>query len=258
MFLFEPGHSPSSAASVKGVAQRFAAAYDMDGVYVDKAFGERLAAVDQVRSEQRALRIGWLFVTGQITGEDGKRRRVFHPLVTMPVRVHRAPMAGPERAFIGAGDAELSPLIADREVRRRLEQQVEFGRGVFDRDVKAALDPALLTRLTHLVGFARSAASAAGLAAHAVVPASEGPDDLLLDKTLRIVAGVGVFTVREAGIERAAAHRTSRIPPTERIDLPVRWVDAPSSAGVEPLERVAPNLRPGRGSARSSARRCRR
>jgi hypothetical protein len=55
-------------------------------VPIDRRFGSRLAAVDQLRPTQRSLRAGWLFVAGRVVAGDGRSRRVFHPLVTVPVR----------------------------------------------------------------------------------------------------------------------------------------------------------------------------
>ena len=58
-----------------------------------------------------------------MTAEDGRVRRVFHPLVTVPVRVER--LAGAR--LVPAGDVELSPLIGDRDVRRALDARIELG-----------------------------------------------------------------------------------------------------------------------------------
>ena len=43
------------------------------------------------------LTVGWLFVAGQTPGPAGKARRVFHPLVSLPVRVEgtRVSVRGP-------------------------------------------------------------------------------------------------------------------------------------------------------------------
>ncbi len=64
---------------------------EMRAFPIDRKFGERLAAIDQLRAGQRPLRVGWLFVAGRSVGEEGRSRRVFHPLVTIPVRVVRQP-----------------------------------------------------------------------------------------------------------------------------------------------------------------------
>jgi hypothetical protein len=57
---------------------------------VDRKFAERLAAIDQIRPTQRSLRVGWLFVAGQTPAGERRAHRVFHPLVTVPVRIERA------------------------------------------------------------------------------------------------------------------------------------------------------------------------
>src|SRR6478672_7140340 len=47
---------------------------------IDRRLGQALAALDQIRAEQRSVRLGWLFVAGRSKTEEGKQRRVFHPL----------------------------------------------------------------------------------------------------------------------------------------------------------------------------------
>ena len=61
---------------------------------VDRRFAEQLAAVDRLRGEGTTLQVGWLWVAGRLPDEDGKRRRVLHPLMTMRVVVHRE-LGGP-------------------------------------------------------------------------------------------------------------------------------------------------------------------
>ncbi|HEX3542440.1 MAG TPA: AAA domain-containing protein, partial [Acidimicrobiales bacterium] len=171
-------------------------------VPIDRGFGERLAAVDQIRSGSRSLRLGWLFVAGS-TDEEGGQVRVFHPLVTIPVRVQRFLL---NAELLPGGDAELSPLIADRPVRHRLEEAMEFGGGALDSVLEIAVPGPLLVRLQRLHQFARAAAGAAGFKATAVVPAGPGPEELLRAEHLQIVAGVAVFAVTDSsGFSRAAS-----------------------------------------------------
>src|SRR5689334_3331144 len=51
---------------------------------VDREYGERLAALDQLRTTHRTLRAGWLFVAGRRRTDEG-HRAIFRPLVTAPV-----------------------------------------------------------------------------------------------------------------------------------------------------------------------------
>ena len=173
-------------------------AADQRDIYVpiDRRLGERLAAVDQLRPAQRSLRVGWLFVAGRTEDDDGRPRRVFHPLVTVPVRVER--LAGTR--LVPAGDVEISDLIADRAVREALEQGVELGGGALDGTATAVeVAPALLARLWRLQQFARSAAAAAHLPATQLIPATAGPEELMRRPGLVIVAGTGVYAVHETG-----------------------------------------------------------
>jgi hypothetical protein len=129
---------------------------------VDRAFGERLASVDQLRPEQRSLRVGWLFVAGRVEDGSGRFRRVFHPLVTLPVRVERPLGWGPAR-LVPAGDVEVSDLVSEPHERHRLEDSIQTGGGALGDIADAAIPPALLARLHRLHEFARAAAAAAGL-----------------------------------------------------------------------------------------------
>ncbi|MBW3575552.1 MAG: hypothetical protein KY450_11895 [Actinobacteria bacterium] len=165
---------------------------------VDRRFGERLAAVDQVRPERRSLRVGWLFVAGSVPAGEGRTRRVFHPLVTIPVRVHRPPALGDAR-LVAAGDVEITELVGDGKAREALEASLEVGGGALDGMSGVAVPGDLLRRLPRLQRFARDLASAAGLPTKRVVPADRGPDELARSSGLVVVAGVGVYAVHETG-----------------------------------------------------------
>ncbi len=218
--LFEPGaYVPTGESWVEGVAKRFVDASspaERWNVPIDRQFGERLAAVDQIRAERRSLRVGWLFVAGRTTTEEGKTRRVFHPLVTIPVRVQRPPALG-KALLLPAGDAEISELVTDRDVRHELESHIEFGRGALGSVSSAEVPLALLPRLEHLQRYARSVADAAGLAANRMVSASDGPDGLMRSEGLVIVAGVGVYAISVVGeSSRAGSLRAWAAGPTDR------------------------------------------
>jgi hypothetical protein len=193
--LFVP---PAEGGSRLQTIRRVQVATDQREIYVpiDRRLGERLAAVDQLRPAQRSLRVGWLFVTGRTVEDGGRSRRVFHPLVTVPVRVER--LAGAR--LVPAGDVEVSDLIADRAARETLERGVELGGGALDGTTTTVeVAPALLARLGRLQKFARSAAAAAHLPATQLIPATGGPDDLMRQEGLVIVAGTGVYAVHETG-----------------------------------------------------------
>lgn len=188
---------------------------DERSVPVDRQFGERLAAVDQLRPGQRSLRAGWLFVAGSRVAAGGRRQRVFHPLVTVPVRVRRG--VGWGAALVSAGDAEVTSLVADGEARRELEAQIEFGGGALQGVHEVSIPHALLARLGRLRQFARAAAHQAGFHATHVVAADQGPEALLRSDELVLVAGVGVYAVHETGgTSRAASLRTWASGPLNR------------------------------------------
>jgi hypothetical protein len=192
--LFAPGAYLPIGQRFAGLSQQPPAER---GVTIDRQFGERLAAVDQIRAEQRSLRLGWLFVAGRTTTDEGRTRRVFHPLVTIPVRVRRPPALG-KALLLPAGDAEISELVTDRDLRHQLEGSIELGGGALEGITSDAV-AGLLPRLERLQRYARSLAAAAGLPASQVVPAGDGPDALMRAEGLVIVAGVGVYAISEPG-----------------------------------------------------------
>jgi hypothetical protein len=181
---------------------------------IDRDFAERLAAIDQIRPGQRPLRVGWLFVAGRIELEDGRTRGVFHPLVSVPVRVVRPPAFG-QATLVPAGDVTISDRVVDLDERNRLEGQIEYGGGGLDDVSDVAIPDALLGRLPRLQRFARAVAAAADLPAAQVIRATDGPEKLVRSEGLRIVAGVGVYathstgTTSRAGSLRAWAATTS-------------------------------------------------
>jgi hypothetical protein len=168
------------------------------GVDVDRAFAERLAAVDQVRAGHRSLRVGWLFVAGR-TGTGNGARRVLHPLVTIPVRAQRGAPFGGRPRLVAAGDPELSPLIPYGAERARLEEAIEYGGGGLDGVTTVEIPSALLARLARLQHFANAAAAAAGFAAaRGLVTAGEAPETYLGRPGLVVVAGAAVYAVEHA------------------------------------------------------------
>ena len=185
-------------------------------VDIDRTFGEQLASVDRIRPQQHSLRLGWLFVAGTLRGDDGRRRRTFRPLVTMPVRVELPPLLG--RATLRpVGDVSISNLIDDPAERQALEARMQFGGGALVAEGAPAIGPALLARLTKLSQFARAAASAASLPASVVVPVEDAPDQLADREGLVIVAGVGVYATHEPGsVSRAGSLRGRADGPLDR------------------------------------------
>jgi hypothetical protein len=141
---------------------------------IDRDFAERLAAIDQIRPGQRPLRVGWLFVAGRIELEDGRTRGVFHPLVSVPVRVVRPPAFG-QATLVPAGDVTISDLVVDLDERNRLEGQIEYGGGGLDDVSDVAIPDALLGRLPRLQRFARAVAAAGSLPGRGPTPCPRSP-----------------------------------------------------------------------------------
>lgn len=241
--LFLPGpYHEGRPASAREALKRFAEAPPDETIRVatlDRQFGERLAAVDQIRPGQRSIRAGWLFLAGRIDDGESRTRRVFLPLVSVPVRVER-PMAFGDARLVPAGDVQLTELITDLELRAQLESQIQLGGGSLDGMRDPAVPAALLSRLSALQRFARDVADAAGLPTAEVIPATDGPDRLMRRDSLAVVAGVGVYASHETGTtSRAGSLRTWAAGDLERwTALHSIYVDAPPSEahtdGAEP------------------------
>ena len=223
---------------------------------IDRDFAARLAAVDQLRPTERSLRIGWLFLAGRIRRPDGGYRRVFHPLVTRPVRVGFRATQG-DAALLCVGDPEVTDLVKDPERRAELDQQVEWGGGAFDATHTPEIDRALLRRLHNLHTFARATAEATGFAASDLIPATAGPDSYQQRDGMVVVAGLAVYAVHDTDLgSRAGSLRawaTGQLPswtafhslyadappPPHRPPAPTPVADLPSPFVLAPAQRQA-------------------
>ncbi|MFI5894353.1 AAA domain-containing protein [Actinoplanes sp. NPDC051513] len=78
---------------------------------------DRLAALDALHRDERLLRRGWGFLAGR-TEVDGKARKIRAPLLSQPVRLERG-LTG--YRVVPAGDVEVTPLVADRDLAAALE-----------------------------------------------------------------------------------------------------------------------------------------
>jgi AAA domain len=170
---------------------------------VDQRFADRLAAVDRLRGEGTTLQIGWLWVAGRLPEQDGKRRRVLHPLLTMRVRVHHE--IGSRTVLRPIGDLQVTPLAENPTWRARLEHNVVTAAGAIGRISSPEIPADLLPRLTSMASYARSAARAAGFPATDVIAATAGPEELLRRDDLVIVAGVAVYSRVDTGTSSRAA-----------------------------------------------------
>ncbi len=110
-------------------------------VPLERHVGERLAAIDRIRSsEQRSLRAGWLFVAGRQPIGGGRMQRVFSPLLSVPVRIALPPLLG-NAAVTAAGDVSISELVTDPVRRHDLEAAYELGGGALDAVDTAEIPP---------------------------------------------------------------------------------------------------------------------
>jgi hypothetical protein len=246
------------------VLARFAAANDSSDmpiptITLDKEFGERLAAIQQLRSGASALRIGWLWVAGTTTSVDAngtpQRRRVFQPLVTRKVRCYK-PSAIERWTLAPFGDLEVTSLVTDVATARSFEQ-VEYGGGAFTRFTD--LNDTLLARLPRLGAYARNLAAAAGLPASVLSTTRDLPQTLMDRDGLQIVAGLAVYSMVETGsTPRAAGMRAW----DDHLDEPTAFhaiyagadtsVTAPTTAIEAPFA-ITPRQREAMAEARTAS-----
>ncbi len=203
---------------------------------VDRAVGDRLAAVRSLRPHLGALRIGWLFVAGR--APDG--RATFLPLVSIPIKVTRGSILGP--AYLApAGDATLARSLPS-DARRSLAERLHLG----GARVAALTDPVIpddvLDRLAGLRRFALDAAAALGLPATRVVSASRPVEELRDGDELVVVAGFGVYAERDeeppGAPSSAARHWAPALGRTETALHALSGGESPATADDEPVESV--------------------
>lgn len=154
----------------------------------------RGAVIDLVKrarlhGEEGDLRIGWLWLV--TPGSPAPTRT---PLVSARIE---ASVSGGELfgstmfstiSIARVGDLELSDLITDEAVGERLEADVAFGGGALAGHADIDMPPALLARLTDLVGWGSAAAEAAGAPRAHVVTVEPEP----IDRPV-VVAQVGLY-----------------------------------------------------------------
>ncbi|WCO66365.1 ATP-binding protein [Iamia majanohamensis] len=152
----------------------------------------RLAQLDALHRDLPILRLGWIYLVGQVD-RDGARRRVVLPLVERPVQVVRTGVGGlrlgPQITLLGPWD--LSDRVGDVTRADTLERTVQFGGGALLGTPSPS--PALLGRLSSLNGWAAEVARAMGFADVRVV-APDDPRDVVEGPVARLVVGFGVHT----------------------------------------------------------------
>jgi hypothetical protein len=172
-------------------------------IEIDAAFGERLAAIDQLRADLRSLRVGWLFLAGKTTDVHGRAQRIFQPLVSVPVRVERG---RGKAALAPAGDLALNELVREPHIRASLERFFEYGDGNLASVATEAISERSLAHIARTREWAFEAAQAMGHTPTAFVGADRSPDELIRRGDLVVVAGIGVYTTNEVA---TMSHATS-------------------------------------------------
>ncbi|BCJ45955.1 hypothetical protein GCM10010168_49030 [Actinoplanes ianthinogenes] len=137
---------------------------------------ERLAALDALHREERILHRGWGFLAGRAE-IDGKPRKIRVPLLSQPVHLERSLLA---YKVVPAGDVEVTPLVADRELAAALE------------DAPGLAAPGWLEALGSRA-WLQSVADATGFTVSAIV----GPGQKIPAEGLVLIAAPALFVIRD-------------------------------------------------------------
>lgn len=156
---------------------------------------QHLAAIDSLHSAERLLRIGWLFVAGTIDW-DGKSTRFCLPLLSAPVRLGRI---GIDVRVVREGDIEMSGDFFDEEARAKLEDSQDAYGGGADLG-----SDAIVARLDRMRLWAEEALRSSGLPLARLVGAGTNPVDVRNREGLGVIAGAGVYTVRDVAAPNVA------------------------------------------------------
>ncbi|MFF5080485.1 AAA domain-containing protein [Actinoplanes sp. NPDC000266] len=140
-----------------------------------KAEVNRLAALGALHKEERPLRVGWGFLAGKAE-VDGKLTKIRVPLLSQPVQLVRGIVG---YTVAPAGDLEITPLIADRELAAALEAAPGVGQ------------PGWL-EATGTKAWLWSAARATGLTVDALATSRRAPADRVV-----LMPSAALYVVRD-------------------------------------------------------------
>lgn len=147
----------------------------------------RFGAIDAIRPQTRSLRVGLGFVAGTVS-DEGTTRRIFEPLLTMPV------VAG-DGMVERAGDIELTPLVTDRHERLRLEAGLVWGGDELEGRGHYAT-PETLGDEGGLLHYLRDVARSAGIdVARRVAQPAKAPATLRQLEGAHLILGLGLYAI---------------------------------------------------------------
>jgi hypothetical protein len=107
-----------------------------------------MAALDQLRSREQILRLGWLWLTGTPQTGAMAGKSICMPLLNAVVVLESR--IGGGRVIQRASDVYTNPLIVDEKLQRVLVNSPEFGGG----SLSQGMDFALVSRLSKLTSAA--------------------------------------------------------------------------------------------------------
>lgn len=159
----------------------------------DSKAGERLAALDALRTREPILRLGWLWLSGVPTSGRWEGRSICFPLLATVVSAKRLLLTG-RRVVRAEGDVFANPMIDDRALAAQMVAKPKFGGGA----LTPSSSPELLVRLTQLTRFAKQAAAALDVSIERWVPSPTDPRYVRREVGVSAVIGVGLYVDSDA------------------------------------------------------------
>ena len=153
----------------------------------DKKQAKRMAALDQLRSREQILRLGWLWLTGTPQTGEMAGKSICMPLLNAVVVLESR--IGVGRVIQRASDVYTNPRIVDEKLQRTLVNSPEFGGGALSQGMNLAL----VSRLSKLTSAASTAAMSMGVPIDEWLPPAIDPRSRRRGDGVAAIPGVGLF-----------------------------------------------------------------
>ena len=216
---------------------------------------ERLVSAGQLHQTERLLHVGWMWLAGTVE-QDGESVRYCFPLLSVPVgpvddtvdsarelvsalRTSWSAASNgvlESRILRALGDAEITPLITDDEIRWELEDSVEFS-GVIEEPADGLLGKAVQavegTRREHHPGlgsraWCRRGASTIGLTIDEWLRAEQAlPTERAKQPGIAAIVGYGLYLNQApaSGTKRGDLLSLAVLPGVERSALSALYLE---------------------------------
>lgn len=204
----------------------------------DTSQARRLAGLDQLRSHERILRLGWLWLAGIPETGPLKGQTICLPLLSRVVSIDSSVLGS--CALEVEGDVFANRLIQNEKLANQMVANPEFGGGTLSE----VINTELLQRLTKLRAWGTAAAAEIGISIHEWLPPSIDPRSRRRGAGVGAIPGVGIFVDPAASRfnRRDSLHRWIRQDGLEETAFSAMYMDGDDPV-QPPLHRVHAPLR---------------